>query len=63
MRELQALVQVIVTHDGSLWPLTETCMCAFYYETCSQAWGNASYHVIVDDFLKALSTLFKTFLK
>lgn len=29
----------------------------------SEPEGDASYHVIVNDFLKALATLFKTFLK
>lgn len=56
----------MATYDESLWVLTEMCMCVFYYGTCGhgeRAWGNVSYHVIVDDFLKALSTLFKTFLK
>jgi len=52
----------MATYDESLRALAEMCV----LWTCGhaeRAWGNASYHVIVDDFLKALSTLLKTFLK
>lgn len=41
--------QVMITHDESLWPLTETCACVFCYGICGHAervWGK---HVLPCD--------------